>query len=491
MRLYFRRLTAGRWNGSLDGPLRHFAAYLEQELDTNNFTSSFEKIELTLAYPPLYLLPNLIHLEKEFRKEYNTFPSSRIERRSKKIKFTLQAPEFSELFDLKEQVNYKDKFECAGAYQNISELELCKILIEKIIIGLELIVPKLKTTDNFDNNRFYKILNDLKDRLSPGLLSQINLAATQKQNKELEEKNDQFNKIQALITSGQVDNIKLAFQLGLGQNFSEEQILKPWKNLVLFFEKHKAIKGNSTRQLLTELVSATSLHLNGKPLIELPYNIGLLQNLEQLYLPKTQLSSLPKSFSTLTKLNTLRLDNNQLTFLPENFGQLTNLKELELENNQLTSLPNSFIQLANLESLSLNENQLRSLPDDFGLLRKLNSLRLEDNLLTSLPESFGQLAELGVLLLYNNQLSSLPESFGQLKSLKGVSLVNNQLENLPESFGQLTVAGLRLGNNKFKSIPNVLAQIKSLNLLDLKDSDFSVKEQNRIQQLLPKVDIKF
>ena len=56
------------------------------------------------------------------------------------------------------------------------------------------------------------------------------------------------------------------------------------------------------------------------------------------------------------------LSNNQLSSLPEEMGLLGNLEGLYLCHNDLTELPESIGMLANLKELTLSGNMLRELP---------------------------------------------------------------------------------------------------------------------------------
>jgi hypothetical protein len=100
-----------------------------------------------------------------------------------------------------------------------------------------------------------------------------------------------------------------------------------------------------------------------------------------------KLTRLPESIGILSNLNVLYLDNNELTLLPESIGQLVNLRRLWLNHNNLMSLPESIGRLRALKELWVHCNQLTSLPDAIGRLKNLRALRFRGNRLISLPES--------------------------------------------------------------------------------------------------------
>jgi internalin A len=160
------------------------------------------------------------------------------------------------------------------------------------------------------------------------------------------------------------------------------------------------------------------------------------------------LKELPEAIGVLAQLQILYLFNNQLTKLPTAIGQLAQLRELWLNNNQLRALPASIDQLTQLQRLVLSGNRLSKLPASINQLGQLEILSLYNNKLTALPESIGQLTQLKELYVYNNQLTILPESIGQLEKFQRIDLSQNKLTALPESIRHLKLLQqLYLHNN--------------------------------------------
>ena len=71
------------------------------------------------------------------------------------------------------------------------------------------------------------------------------------------------------------------------------------------------------------------------PQEEIPYEVGLLPNLQALSLCENRLRELPSSIAYLTKLKSLALHRNELTALPPEIVKLRSLYELSLRNNPL------------------------------------------------------------------------------------------------------------------------------------------------------------
>jgi hypothetical protein len=174
MKIYLSPNTAGRYGGALNGNLRHLNRYIQSELDSGEFKSSFDELWLTLSYPPMYVLPGVVGMEVDFKKYYDKFPYSRLSRRYKKIDITLKAPEFSEHFDKEEQKKYKHRFEIDSKYQDISETELARVLIEKYLKAGQIIKNKLKKEDIFEYELFNRTLLDIKNTIDSEFLSSLN-----------------------------------------------------------------------------------------------------------------------------------------------------------------------------------------------------------------------------------------------------------------------------------------------------------------------------
>lgn len=200
MNIYFRSYTAGRVGSWLNGNLTHFDRYIRSELDKSGFTSTFNDLWLTLAYPPLYVLPGVVGIEKQFMEYYKTLPYSRLERRFKRINISIQAPEFSEHFDNNEKDNYKNRFDIADNLKGISETDLSKILIDKCLEVGDLISSKLKKEDTFDLEKYKTTLLTIKQNINPDFLKSVNDEQEVKHKtdilslaKEIREKRKQIN----------------------------------------------------------------------------------------------------------------------------------------------------------------------------------------------------------------------------------------------------------------------------------------------------------
>jgi hypothetical protein len=111
-----------------------------------------------------------------------------------------------------------------------------------------------------------------------------------------------------------------------------------------------------------DFFNTNELFMSHLSINELPSTIGLLRNLETLYLIDCGITSLPKEIRYLTKLKNLFLYDNKLTNLPNEICLLTNLKFISLSFNNLTSLPDCLDNLTKLSELEIVGNQISELP---------------------------------------------------------------------------------------------------------------------------------
>jgi hypothetical protein len=180
MKIYLSTSTVGRSGGGFKNNLNFFEGVIKDRFDNSGFKSSFEELWLTLAYPPMYILPGILGMEKRFKEFYDELPYSRFSRKYNKMEITLKAPEFSEHFDKEDQGKYKNKFTIESQYKNLSEIDLTRAFIDKLISAGEIIEKKLKKDDIFNISIYYTVLNQLKDEITEKFILQNSKEQSQK-----------------------------------------------------------------------------------------------------------------------------------------------------------------------------------------------------------------------------------------------------------------------------------------------------------------------
>jgi len=221
--------------------------------------------------------------------------------------------------------------------------------------------------------------------------------------------------------------------------------------------------------------NAVRIKLSSMELTELPNEIFLLLNLEELFLYNNQLYSLPIEITNLTKLNHLDLRNNKFENLPNEIGQLKNLKTLRLNDNKIKASELSKISaLSNLDKLHLRSNGFSELPEEIGLLTSLSELDISFNNISRLPIEFSHLTNLVTLQIGNNKFSDFPLPITSLTQLLELHFQNNLISSIPPQIGELgNLSALNFeGNRLVTDVPIEFAQLTNLSILNLGKTGF-------------------
>ena len=182
-------------------------------------------------------------------------------------------------------------------------------------------------------------------------------------------------------------------------------------------------------------LEAIDLHdnaLNGT----LPPEIWKLPKLESLKLYGNVISGDISGLASSTSLRHIWIENekekgNLTGSIPSEIGLLTNLEKLYLGNNQLEgTIPTEIKNLKSLEAFSVFDNNISGpFPNEFMNRNKLQRLFLEKNKLTGgIHSSFGlQLQNLTDFRAYSNNLTgTIPTSLQAMNQLKVLYLDNNE-----------------------------------------------------------------
>jgi uncharacterized protein YjbI with pentapeptide repeats len=132
-----------------------------------------------------------------------------------------------------------------------------------------------------------------------------------------------------------------------------------------------------------------------KWLTDIPKEILLYTNLEELYLDGTDLSKANlERLCNLTHLKILDLSECNLSKIPACFSSLKQLEELGLSLNHLSSIPESIYELSNLKDLDIESNNLSFLSKSIGNLKSLESIGLGNTKIVRLPDEMLSLSKL-------------------------------------------------------------------------------------------------
>lgn len=125
----------------------------------------------------------------------------------------------------------------------------------------------------------------------------------------------------------------------------------------------------------------------------------------------------------------LDLSRKRLKEIPPEVFLFTELEELILDRNKLQSIPAEITQLKKLRHLSISKNDLEDFPPIICNLRTLERLDLSDNEIGKLPDEIHRLQNLKELILWSNIIGYYPTSLIRMKSLVYVDLLNNEMND--------------------------------------------------------------
>lgn len=122
--------------------------------------------------------------------------------------------------------------------------------------------------------------------------------------------NSQKN-LNQLLTSGQMDNIELAFQIAQGLAITEEALLAPWRELIDLCTPH--LRTNCEKETLFLLFTSKKLDLSYATVSKLPASISTLSHLEELHLYHSRIYRFPPELAQLKNLKRLFLAKTPIT----------------------------------------------------------------------------------------------------------------------------------------------------------------------------------
>lgn len=246
------------------------------------------------------------------------------------------------------------------------------------------------------------------------------------------------------------------------------------------------------------------------------HDIANLSQLEYLSLSQGKLTEIPKEIGNLTNLVALDLSSNQIKLLPDNFKNLKSLKYLNLAGNPLEySIHEELEELLNLEFVSIQFSEKASNIEQtimaLAKLPKLKVLHIRYSNLKTLPTSFEKLENLEQLSLRGNyqlDLASTFSSLSKIQSLHTLDLSFSRINKLPDEFGEMeNLENIYLGNwewccpmidffgetpyNIIHKLPRTVSKMKKLKHLYLWTWEVTDKEKEKMQALIPNVNIEF
>ncbi|XP_062007600.1 putative receptor-like protein kinase At3g47110 [Rosa rugosa] len=212
--------------------------------------------------------------------------------------------------------------------------------------------------------------------------------------------------------------------------------------LQIFNLSHNQLSGRISREI-RNLTTLKAINLDYNNFIEIPNEIGTLNQLEELFVQNNALKGpIPMVVFNMSSLTRVTFYGNKLNGrIPDNICQhLPNIQGLNLGSNQFDGpLPSKLWQCKQLLVLNLGDNKFSGrIPKDIGNLTRIKKIAFYTNNLTgTIPYEFGYLPNLERLLLGENNLNGhIPSSIFNISTIAALNLGLNQLSgSLPADIG--------------------------------------------------------
>ncbi|KAH8389349.1 hypothetical protein KR215_005612 [Drosophila sulfurigaster] len=184
-------------------------------------------------------------------------------------------------------------------------------------------------------------------------------------------------------------------------------------------------------------MNKTILHWSYLNFKDVPMDLFLYEDLEEVYLKENYISVIPKWLLNITTLKFIHLAGNNLSELPVDIYMLENLEFLDVSNNVLKELPNTLGLLLQLQQLNVSGNQLTELPKELSSLRNLEHLNIANNQFRRLPLQLSECVRLNELNVSDNEaLLHLPERIANLPMLQSLAADRCALIYLPAALSK-------------------------------------------------------
>ena len=321
----------------------------------------------------------------------------------------------------------------------------------------------------------------------------------------------QYVRIQELFYKWSGDNLGSYVGMPPRHNYdslhkAEEEVLKkaiwrrvytPRKNFTSFAD----LKAGKVKPEEVTTLSISSVRAN-----QIPDEVLLCKNLEELELVNTSINTIQAALNQLPKLTNLFIYNNvpskrlvlerneHISYLriaghhpeklPKTYKNFSNLDSLNLNRNSLTKFPNikhnqKLIKLwvveneltfkrfkgsSSLTHLDLRQNKVTVVPNKIHRkFKSMEALSFNMNKVKKVKPGLGKMSKLEYLSFYANGITEIPKPVYKLTNLQVIDLFDNKIEFLsPEIKSLQSLRVLYLANNRLYRLPDEIGLLKNL-----------------------------
>lgn len=275
------------------------------------------------------------------------------------------------------------------------------------------------------------------------------------------------------------------------------RVFTPRKNFTSFAD----LKAGNVKPEEVTTLSISSLRAD-----QIPDEVLLCKNLEELELVNTSINKIQAALNQLPKLTNLFIYNNvpskrlilerneHISYLriaghnpeklPATYKNFSNLDSLNLNRNLLTKFPNikqnkTLVKLwvveneitmqrfkgsPSLTHLDLTRNKVTVVPNKIHRkFKSMEALSFNMNKVKKVKPGLGKMSKLEYLSFYANGITEIPKPVYKLTNLRVIDLFDNRIEFLsPEIKNLQNLKILYLANNRLYRLPDEIGLMKSL-----------------------------
>lgn len=269
--------------------------------------------------------------------------------------------------------------------------------------------------------------------------------------------------------------------------FSQVEFNSQDPNFFKFYGAQNVPIHTSYKEALKNGATVIKLNVRQEPIGRSIDKIDKLINTQILYLENNNILQLPNQIGKLNNLFILVSKDNPLRYISPKIADCSSLIYLELWNTHLDSLPNELQYLPNIELLRLLGNQSQDtlhISDSLKRMPRLSTIQFVDVDLFKFPQFILRSKKIENIYLVNCKIDSLPEDIFYLDKIKELNMEGNRIEVLPDALRKLNhLSFLNLKNNKLTTIDERMANIPSLQVLDISGNMIPLAELDILRVL--------
>jgi len=248
---------------------------------------------------------------------------------------------------------------------------------------------------------------------------------------------------------------------------------------------------------LNNFKNLKELTIEDSPLIELDKvinKIAKIKNIEKLRFFDNQKLEYPNNIGILHNINSLWISGDSITKVPNSITNMGNLNELIINECPLIDFANLFNTLEEIESLKeldISENNITTIPDNIRKLNQLKELWLDGNSLTEISNGIKSLHNLNYLRLFSNNIKSLDLTNNDLINLKNIDLCYNQFNVFPIELSNLKkLERITMWYSEVSIIPKDITRMDKLKFINLTNNNLTEEQKKLLKEALPNTELK-